>query len=85
MLHEDYHKLIQTEDGDQPMEALGSPPQTEVDSYYYSGQPTDLADTASLPRRPRRIPWPTFATPPCEEATWRPEPLGEYSDNGKHP
>ena len=65
MLHEDYHKSIRGEDGEEPIEALGSPPQTDMDSYYYSGPPTDLADTALLPRRPRGNPWPTLSTPPC--------------------
>ena len=44
-----------------------------MDSFYYSGAPTNLADTASLPRRPRGTPWPTFPTPPCEGPMWRPE------------
>ena len=73
MLHKDYQQLIRGEDGEEPIEAVGAPPQTEMDSYYYSGQPTNLADTASLPRRPRGTPWPTFTTPPCEEPTLRPE------------
>ena len=66
MLHEEYHKSIRGEDGEESMEALGSPPQTDMDSYYYSGPPTDLAATASLPRRPRGTPWPTFSTAPCK-------------------
>ena len=57
MLHEDYHKSIRGEDGEEPIEALGSPPETDMDSYYYLGPPTDLANTASLPRRPRGTPW----------------------------
>ena len=72
MLHKDYHQSIRGEDGEEPIKALGSPPQTDMDSYYYSGPLTDLADTASLPRRPRGTPWPTFTSPPCEEPTWRP-------------
>ena len=57
MLHKDYHQSIRGEDGEEPIEALGSPPQTDMDSYYYSGPPTDLADTASLPREtPERYP-----------------------------
>ena len=31
----------------------GSPPQTEMGSFLYSGPSTDMADTVSLPRRPR--------------------------------
>ena len=73
MLHEEYHKLIRGEDGEEPIEALGSRPQTDMDSYYYSGASTDLADTASLSRSPRGIPWPTFPTSPWEAPTWRPE------------
>ena len=73
MVHEDYHESIRGQDGEEPIKRLGSPPQTDMDSYYYSGPPTDLADTALLPRCPRGTPWPTFTTPPCEEPTWRPE------------
>ena len=73
MLHEEYHKWIRGEDGEETIEVLESPPQTNMDSYYYSGPPTDLADTASLPRRPRGTPWPTLSTPPCEGPAWRPE------------
>ena len=36
MLHKDYHKSIRGEDGEEPIEALGSPPQTDMDSCYYS-------------------------------------------------
>ena len=56
MLHKDYHQSIRGEDGEEPIEALGSPPQSDMDSYYYSGPPTDLADTASLRRRPKGTP-----------------------------
>ena len=73
MLHKDYHQSIRGEDGEQPIEAIGSPSQTDIDSYYYSVLPTDLANTASLPGRSRGIPWPTFTTPPCKEPAWRPE------------
>ena len=44
-----------------------------MDSYYFSGPPTDLADTASLPRCPKGIPWPAFPTPPCKGPKWLPE------------
>ena len=73
MLHKDYHQSIGGEDGEEPIEAIGSLPQTDMVSYYYSGLPANLANTASLPRRSTGIPWPTFTTPPCEEPTWRPE------------
>ena len=53
MLHEEYNKSIRKEDGEVPLEALGSPPQTEMGSFPYSGRSTDIAETVSLPRRPR--------------------------------
>ena len=53
VLHEDYHKSAVGEDGEVPLDALGSPPQTEMGSFLYSGPSTDMADTVSLPRRPR--------------------------------
>ena len=53
MLHEEYHKSTVGEDGKVPLDALGSPPQTEMGSFLYSGPSTDMADTVSLPRRPR--------------------------------
>ena len=53
MLHEKYHTSTVGEDGQIPLDALGSPPQTEMGSFLYSGPSTDLADTVSLPRRPR--------------------------------
>ena len=53
MLHKEYHKSTVGEDGEIPLDALGSPPQTEMGSFLYSGPSTDMADTVSLPRRPR--------------------------------
>ena len=53
MLHEEYHKSTIGEDGEIPLDALGSPPQTEMGSFLYSGPSTDMADTVSLWRRPR--------------------------------
>ena len=53
MLHEEYHKSTVGEDGKIPLDALGSPPQTEMGSFLYSGPSTEMADTVSLPRRPR--------------------------------
>ena len=52
MLHQEYHKSTVQEDGEIPRDALGSPPQTEMGSFLYSGLSTDMADTVSLPRRP---------------------------------
>ena len=56
-LHEEYYKSVRGEDGEEPLEALGSPPHMDMGSYHYSGPPTDLADTVSLPRRPRGSAW----------------------------
>ena len=53
MLHEEYHKSTVGEDGEVPLDVIGSPPQTEMGSLLFSGQSTDMADTVSLPRRPR--------------------------------
>ena len=53
MLHEEYHLSTVGEDGEIPLDALGSPPQTEMGSFLYSGPSTDMADTVSLPKRPR--------------------------------
>ena len=53
MLHEKYHKSTVGEDREIPLDALGSPPQTEMGSFLYSGPSTDMTDTVSLPRRPR--------------------------------
>ena len=53
MLHEEYHKSTGGEDVEIPLDALGSPPQTGMGSFLYSGPSTDMTDTVSLPRRPR--------------------------------
>ena len=53
MLHEEYHKSTVGEDAEVPLDALGSPPQTEMGSFLYSGPSTDIAETVSLPRGPR--------------------------------
>ena len=53
MLHEEYQKSTVGEDAEVPLDALGSPPQTEMGSFLYSGPSTDMADTISLPKRPR--------------------------------
>ena len=53
MLHEEYHLSTVGLDGELPLDALGSPPQTEMGSFLYSRPSTDIADTVSLGRRPR--------------------------------
>ena len=53
MLHEEYHKSTVGEDAEEPVDALASPPQTEMGSLLYSRPSTDMADTVSLSRRPR--------------------------------
>ena len=53
LLHEEYYKPVRGDDGEEALEASGSPPHTDKGSYLYSGPPTDLADTVPLPRRPR--------------------------------
>ena len=53
MLQEEYHKSTVGEDGEILLDALGSLPQTEMGSFLYSWPSTDIADTVSLPRRPR--------------------------------
>ena len=53
MLHEEYHKSTVRDNGEIPLDALGSPPQTEMGSFLYSGPSTDMADTVSLPRQRR--------------------------------
>ena len=52
LLHEEYHKFTVGEDGEIPLDALGSPPQTEMGSFLYLGPSTDMADTVSLPTKP---------------------------------
>ena len=57
ILHEEYYKCVTGEDGEEPLDALGSPPYTDMGLYPYFGPPTDLAYTVSLPRQPRRPVW----------------------------
>ena len=57
ILHEVYYKSVTGEDGEEPLDTLGSPSYTDMGSYPYSGQPTDLADTVSLRRRPKVPVW----------------------------
>ena len=70
MLHTGYHQSLRGEDGEQPIEAKGSPSETNMNSYHYSGAPTKPAETASLSRCSRSISWPTFTSPTCEEPVW---------------
>ena len=51
--HEEYYKSICGEDGEEPLAVHGSRPRTDLRSYTHSGPPSDRAETASLPRRPR--------------------------------
>ena len=53
ILHEEYSKSIREEDEEEPLEVHGSRPRTDLGSYTHSGPPSDRAETASLPRRPR--------------------------------
>ena len=53
MLQEEYHKSAVGEDEEISLDALGTPPKTEMGCFPYSGPSTDMADTVSLPRRPR--------------------------------
>ena len=53
ILHEEYYKSIRGEDGEEPLAVHGSRPRTDLGSYTHSGQSSDRAETASLPRRPR--------------------------------
>ena len=53
ILHEEYYKSIRGEDGEEPLAVHGSRPRTDLGSYTHSGPPSDRAETASLPRRPR--------------------------------
>ena len=60
---EEYYKSVRGEDGEESLEALGSPAHTDMGSYLSSGPPTDLAHTVSLPRRPGWLAWrPELAT-----------------------
>ena len=57
LLYEEYCKSVRGEDGEERLEALRSPPHTDMGSYLYSGLPTDLADTVSLPSQRRGPAW----------------------------
>ena len=51
--HEEYYKSIRGEDGEEPLAVHGSRPRTDLGSYTHSGPPSERAETASPPRRPR--------------------------------
>ena len=53
ILHEEYYKSIRGKDGEEPLAVHGSRPRTDLGPYTHSGPPSDRAETASLPRRPR--------------------------------
>ena len=57
LLHKEYYKSVRGEDGEEQLAALGSPPHTDMDSYPYSGPPTDLANTVLPPRQLRGSVW----------------------------
>ena len=73
LLHEEYHMSTVGEDGEVPLDALGSPPQTEMGSFLYSGPSPDMADTVSLSRRPRVHEHPGGWHPDLPTASWAPE------------
>ena len=51
--HEEYYKYIRGEDGEEPLAVHGSRPCTDLGSYTHCGPPSNRAERASLPRRPR--------------------------------
>ena len=53
ILHKEYYKSIRGEAGEKPLAVHGSRPRTDLGSYAHSGPPSDRAESASLPRRPR--------------------------------
>ena len=73
MLQEEYHKSTVGEDGEIPLDALGSPPQTEMGSFLYSGPSTDMADTVPLPRQPRVLEHPRAWHPDLPTTSKAPE------------
>ena len=81
LLPEEYYKSVRGEDGEEPLEALGSPPHTDIGYYPYSGPPTDLADTISLPRRRRGSAW----RPELPTTTRTPEVCPAYVEDSHLP
>ena len=73
MLHEEYHKSIRGENGEVPLEALGSPPQATMGSFPYSGPSTHIAETVSLLRRPRVHEYPRAWHPDLPTTSRAPE------------
>ena len=41
LLHEEYYKSVRGEDGEEPLEALGSPPHTDIGTYPVIGPQSD--------------------------------------------
>ena len=78
ILHEEYYKSIRGEDGGEPLAVHGSRPRTDLGSYTHSGPPSDRAETASLPRRPR----PEYPRACCP--TPRAPELGPTRVEGQH-
>ena len=86
MLHEEYHKSTVGEDGGIPLDALGSQPQTEMCSFFYSGPSTDMPDTVLLPRRARVHEHPRAWHPHLPKVEpRRPEPTGGALDRTAEP
>ena len=73
MLHEEYQKSIRGEDGEVPLEASRSPPQTDMGSFHYLGPSTDIAETVSLPRQPRVHEHPRASHPDLPTTSRAPE------------
>ena len=69
ILHEEYYESIRGEDGEEPLAVHGSRPRTDLGSYVHSGPPSDRAETASLPRRPRPE-YPTACCPTPKLPKW---------------
>ena len=78
MLHRHLHRCVL---GRLSLEALGSPPHTDMGSHLYSGPPTDLADTVSLPRRPRGPVW----RPELPTTSRNPEVCPAYAEDSHFP
>ena len=78
ILHKEYYKSIRGEDGEEPLAVHGSRPRTDLGSYTHSGPPSDRAETASLPRPPRRE-YPRACCP-----TPRAPEVGPTAGEGQH-
>ena len=75
MLHKEYHKSTVGEDGEIPLDALGSPPQTEMGFYRHGGHSITTETTKST-RTPE-----SKASRPTDNGSSspRPEPWGSGS------